>query len=125
MIGEVLTLLTKKGIPRMVRDGGSCSWVVKLSRAQNCKYAVCARNARAKNPEGSEPHRQGFMIGKVEEVVLSPEKGYEHRYLVRFSEYAAINISDVGSSRNPVGYSTLESLGIDPSNLQWIDFKQT
>jgi hypothetical protein len=63
---------------------------------------------------------QGFLIGKISSVELSPE-GREGRYIVRFSEYAEINKPKMAHDwRNPVRYIELEAFGIDPTKL---DFK--
>jgi hypothetical protein len=64
-------------------------------------------------------------VGKVREVVPCPatpenEEGEKNRYLIQFSEFARVNIPNIWKGdRNPVKYSTLEDLGIDPSVLKW------
>jgi hypothetical protein len=98
--------------------GGSSSWRLDRNHARQRAFAVCSRNAHGKRVEGQETHRSAFLVGKIKDVVPSPKK--EHRYLIRFSEYALVNIPDVWKGdRNPVKYSTLEEIGIDPTKLKW------
>ncbi|MFH1158385.1 MAG: hypothetical protein V1721_05815 [Pseudomonadota bacterium] len=57
-------------------------------------------------------------MGKIQEVVPCPVTA--DRYLVRFSEYALVNIQNVWKGdRNPVKYAVIKDLGIDPSKLKW------
>ena len=69
--------------------------------------------------EGPEDHRAAFLVGKIKDVVPSSTK--PGRYWIQLSEYARVNIPNVWKkgNRNPVKYSTLEELGIDPSILKW------
>lgn len=86
-----------------------------------CVFAVCTRNANnrdawAERENGPEPHRSAFLVGRISNVIPSPES--EGRYLIHFSEYAPVNTPDPWQGdRNPVKYTTLEALGIDPSVL--------
>jgi hypothetical protein len=51
-----------------------------------------------------------------------PEPGAQRpgRFLVQFSEYALVNVPGaLKGDRNPVSYSTLAEMGIDPSTLKW------
>ncbi len=65
------------------------------------------------------------MIGKIRDVVPctpTPENNEspKNRYLIQFSEFARVTIADVWKGdRNPVKYSSLAELGIDPSKLKW------
>lgn len=124
MTGAIV-VFTAKSVESILREGGSASWRLDRSHARQCPYAVCTRNAKAEWSEGSEPHHAAFLVGKVLDVVPckpTPEnkEAPENRYLVKFSEYARVNIEGVWlGDRNPVKYSTLEDLGIDPEKLKW------
>lgn len=107
-----------KSVDRILHEGGTSSWRLDRNHARKCVYAVCTRNANADWVEGQEDHHSAFLVGKVRDVVLSPE--HEGRYLIEFSEYARVNIADVWKGdRNPVKYAAIEDLGIDPSKLKW------
>jgi len=55
----------------------------------------------------------------VKDVVPSPDRKGDY-FLIQFSEYALVNVPNCWKGdRNPVKYSTLEELGIDPSTLKW------
>jgi hypothetical protein len=113
-----IVVFTAKDVARLLREGGTSSWRLDRNNARKCAYAVCTRNAHADWVEGPEAHHSAFLVGKVKEVVPSTEA--EGRYLVQFGEYARVNIPDVWKGdRNPVKYSTMEELGIDPSTLKW------
>ncbi len=118
MSEEAVVVFTAKCIERILREGGTSSWRLDRNHARQCVFAVCTRNANADWVEGPEAHHSAFLVGKVRDVVQAPD--HDDRYLVRFSEYARVNIPDVWKGdRNPVKYATLEDLGIDPSVLKW------
>lgn len=117
MPDKTIVVLTAKSIDRILAEGGTSSWRLDRNNARQCDFAVCTRNAQADWVEGPEPHHSAFLVGRVKDVVPASEKG---RYLVVFSEFARVNIPDVWKNdRNPLRYSTLTELGIDPSTLKW------
>jgi hypothetical protein len=122
---EVAVVFTAKSLDRILNEGGTSSWRLDRNHARQCGFAVCTRNANADWVEGSEPHHSAFLVGKIREVVPclpTPEnnESEKNRYLIQFSEFARVSIPDVWKGdRNPVKYSTLEDLGIDPSTLKW------
>jgi hypothetical protein len=118
MSDKTAVFFTAKSIERILREGGTSSWRLDRNHAFQCAFAVCTRNAHADWVEGQEAHRAAFLLGRVKDVVVSPD--YEDRYLIQFTEYALVNIPDVWKGdRNPVKYSTLEELGIDPTKQKW------
>lgn len=118
---EAVILFTAKSVERILQDGGTASWRLDRNHARRCLFAVCTRNAHAEWAEGQEAHQSAFLVGKIRDVVVSPEPGYEDRYLIRLAEYALVNIPEVWhGDRNPVKYSTLEEIGIDLSALNWV-----
>src|SRR6266576_2182414 len=113
-----VVVFTLKSIDRILREGGTSSWRLDRNHARQCAFAVCTRNANADWVEGQEGHHCAFLVGKVREVV--PSADHEDRYLIQFSEYAKVNIPDVWKGdRNPVKYTSLQDLGIDPLKLKW------
>jgi hypothetical protein len=118
MSDKAAVVFTAKSIKRILNEGGTSSWRLDRNHARQCDYAVCTRNAHANWVEGSEAHRAAFLIGKVSEVVPAPDtKG---RYLIKFSEYALMNLPDAWKGdRNPVKYAGMKELGIDPAKLKW------
>lgn len=118
MTHDAAVVLTSKSIETIFREGGSAAWRLDRNHARQCSYAVCTRNANSDWVEGPEPHHAAFLVGKVTDVVSAPES--EGRYLIQFSEIARVSIPDVWKGdRNPVRYSTLDELGIDPTALTW------
>jgi hypothetical protein len=125
-----IVVFTAKSIERLLREGGTSSWRLDRNNARQCTFAVCTRNANADWVEGAEAHHAAFLVGRVKDVItpiedqalregnkLRPKDG---RFLVQFSEFARVDIPDVWKGdRNPVKYSTMETLGIDPSTLNW------
>ncbi len=103
----------------MVENGGTSSWHLVRNRARRCDFVICARNAKHSDVEGTEPHRSAFLIARIKDVLPSPT--VDGRWLIQFSEYARLNIPELWpkGNRNPVGYASLEDIGIDPSTLKW------
>jgi hypothetical protein len=118
--GEVAIVFTAKSSERILREGGTSSWRLDRNHARQCVFAVCTRNAHAKDVEGREAHHSAFLVGKIKDVVPSRNPNSPERYLIEFSEFARVNIPDVWrGDRNPVKYAELKDLGIDPSKLKW------
>lgn len=117
---NAIAVFTARGPDRILREGGTQAWVLDPKRARLCEFAVCTQNRGFKDDWGyaTEPHHAAFLIGRISEVVPSPERNEDGRWLIRFSEYARVQIPDVWpGARNPVWYTTLEELGIDPASL--------
>lgn len=118
MSDEAAVVFTAKSVERILREGGTSSWRLDRNHARKCVYAVCTRNAKAGWVEGPEEHHAAFLVGKVRDVVPSPD--HEGRYLIEFTEYARVKIPNVWKGdRNPVKYMAIEDLGIDTSKLKW------
>jgi hypothetical protein len=118
MSERAVIVFTFKSVERLLREGGSAAWRLDPGHARKCSYAVCTRNANSKRSEGHEPHRDAFLVGKIQDVV--PAYKRPDRYLIRFSEYALVTVPNAWKGgRNPVSYGTLEQLGIDPAALTW------
>lgn len=126
MNDSAVVVFTSRGFERLLSDGGSGAWVLSEKRASRCKYVVCVQNRdpadNHNNDWGdvSEPHKNAFFIGKISDVVVSPEWDGSRptRWLIRVSEYAKVAYSDMwDGARNPVAYSSLSALGIDENEL--------
>src|ERR1017187_8044631 len=114
-----LVVLTARGLSHIRQDGGSQAWRLNPGNAASLEYIVCVQNRNNGHWGGADAdHHRAFVVGRIREVVPSDRAG---RYLVRFSEYAEIDVPDAWhGQRNPVRYSTLEEFGItDPTTLTW------
>lgn len=115
---KIAIFLTAKNVDRILAEGGTSSWRLDRNNARQCTYAVCTRNAYAEWVEGNEAHHSAFIVGKISDVVTSPD--YESRYLVQFSEYALVDVAEVWKGeRNPVRYSNSDEVDIDFDKLDW------
>jgi hypothetical protein len=125
MLQDVVVVFTAKSVDRILKEGGTSAWRLDRNHARQCAYVICTRNANADWVEGLEEHHSAFLVGKIRDVVPCPatpgnEKAAENRYLIQFSDYAQVDIPEVWKGdRNPLKYTTLEKLGIDPSTLKW------
>jgi hypothetical protein len=118
MSNQAIVVFTYKSVDHLIQDGGTSSWRLDRNHALHCTYAVCTRNGKNEDVEGTEAHGSAFLVGKVSGIVEAPE--HPDRYLIQFSEYALVDFPDVWKGdRNPVKYATLEDLGFDPSTLEW------
>lgn len=117
MTNTALIVFTYRTVEQIKNEGGSQAWSLRPANARKCEYLVCTRNRYQPNA-GTEPHQSAFLVGRISSVDVSPERG--DRWIVRISEYALVSMPNVWpGSRNPVWYSDLETLGIDPSKLDW------
>jgi hypothetical protein len=124
MANEVAVVFTAKCVERILDEGGTSAWRLDRNHARRCIYAVCTRNAHSKWVEGPEAHRAAFLVGKISDVVPcepTPEndESPEHRFKIKFSEFARVNIPDIWNNRYPLKYRSVEDLGIDFSTLKW------
>ncbi len=120
---KALVVFTYKSIDTILGEGGTSSWHVKRDRARTCEFVVCTRNANSKHGhEGRETHGSAFMIGRIKDVVPTPEDidTRKARFLIQLSEFARIDIPGAWrGDRIPTRYSSLKLLGIDPAKLKW------
>jgi hypothetical protein len=121
MSHSAIVVFTARSPQRIVREGGSSSWVLNAGRAENCDFLVCTQNQRNSWGDATQEHGSAFLIGRISGLEPMPEENGQMRWLIAISEYAFIDIANVWQGwRNPVRYATLEDLGIDP---QEIDFQ--
>jgi hypothetical protein len=123
LMTECVVVFTFRSVERILREEGTSAWRLDPFRARHCPYVVCTRNKySAHGTEGDEPHGSAFLIGKIRDVILSPDpkEAANGRFLIRFHEYALIDVPKAWEGdRNPVKYRTLEKLHIDPAKLDW------
>lgn len=119
MTHKAIVVLSLQSVETILRKGGTGRWRLVRNHARECRFVVCARNAKHPKVEGPEAHRSAFLVGKIKDVV--PSSSRPGRYWIQFSEYARVNVPSIWKKgdRNPVRYTTLEELGIDPSTLKW------
>lgn len=119
---SAVCVLTARGIERILAEGGSQAWVLDAKRARACAYVICVQNRGFADDWGnvSAPHHTAFVVGRLKDVVRSQEVDCENRWLLTFSEYAEVDVSDAWpGNRNPVLYTDLESFGISLESLQF------
>ena len=117
---DTLLVFTSQTIDRMARQGGSAAWVIDAKRVRACDYLVCTWNALGEfmqTPE-THQHREAFLVAKITSVEPSSDPKDVGRYDIRFTEFARVNIPNVWTkARNPVTYTSLADLKIDPDTL--------
>ena len=119
---DTIVVFTAKSPNRIVRDGGSQSWVLDPVRARQCEYLVCTQNQHNKHDysDATEPHGCGFLLGRISEIRRPTDPDDGGRWLIAISEYARINVPDAWDhGRNPVRYTSLNELGINLEGLEW------
>lgn len=85
------------------------SWVLNEQRAKKCRYLVCCHSEGAKRGNA-------FSIALISGIRQTDAD----RWAIDIAEYASIDISNVWKGwRNPVRYTSLEELEIDPSTIQF------
>lgn len=109
-----LVVLTARGPSRLLREGGTQAWRLKPENVERMMYCVCVQNRPSGHNwgEADQEHHHAFMVGRISEVVPSPE-GRPGRYLVKFSEYTRVDYPNAWPGlRNPIRYGTLEDFGV-------------
>lgn len=118
---SAIAVFTANSRDQILEVGGSAAWVVAEKQARRREFLVCIRNAREVDFHDHEPHGTAFLVGRISG--LKPhgqdKKGMQ-RFIIEISEYAVANHPEAwGEWRNPVKYTTLEELGIDPKKLEF------
>lgn len=120
---DAIVVFTARSPDRIVREGGSQSWVLNAARARNCTWLVCTQNRHNADHEFSdatEPHGSAFLLGKISAIRKSQEEGDGDRWQIAISEFARITMPDAWDhGRNPVRYTSLKQLDIDPAKMQF------
>jgi hypothetical protein len=121
-VEDTIEVLTARSPARIIREGGSQSWVLNPVRSKQCRWLLCIQN-RHNADEGfdaTEPHGTGFLLGRISEIRKSEES--EHgRWMIAINEYALISIPDAWDhGRNPVRYTSLAELGINIDELTFL-----
>jgi hypothetical protein len=120
MSDEAVAVFTARSPQRILREGGSQAWALDPARARKCRYLICVQNQN--NPDrdfsdASEPHGSVYMVGKISDVVPSQDEP-GNRWKICISEYSVHPVMDAWKGwRNPVRYTTLEEMGINPQKL--------
>ncbi len=116
---NAIVVLTARGPKKILEEGGSQAWRLNPSHAKRAEFLVCVQNTGNGDWGGaSEPHATAFLIGRISEIVPSPERS--ERWIVKISDYARIEIPNVWKAwRYPVRYMSLSELGIDPAKLKF------
>lgn len=117
-----VVVMTARGPDRIIQEGGSQAWVLNPKNALKHRYLVTVQNRHNGQWGGAtEPHGTAFLIGKISDVVPSPEPKSKGRYLVKISEYARIAVPCKWRGSNPVRYLNIkDEFGIDPDSLEFL-----
>jgi hypothetical protein len=118
---SAIAVFTANSRDEILAVGGSASWVVAEKQARRREFLVCIRNARGVEFYDHEPHGTAFLVGRI--GGLEPhgvDRKDMQRFFIKISEYDLIDYPEAwGEWRNPVKYTTLEELGIDPEKLKF------
>ena len=118
---SAIAVFTANSRDEILAVGGSAAWVVAEKQARRREFLVCIRNARDVDFHDHEPHGTAFLVGRISglEPHGHDKKGMQ-RWIIKISEYAVVDYPEKwGEWRNPVKYTTLEELGIDPKKLKF------
>jgi len=122
-MSTAIIVFTAESKDEIISNGGSQSWAVSRKRAQQQEFLVCVRNANNELSDGDEQHGSAFLIGRISDVVFAshPRRSHEiGRWMIKISAYVEIDLADVWRGwRNPIRYSSLEGIGIEPAILSF------
>ena len=121
-----ILVFTADPLDRILGDSGSGDWVVSPRKANGCKYIVCCRKPNWSNRKDNIPERAAFLVGRVAGLLQRPGSETPRnqlRYFVQMRDYALLTPPQPEAwredVRNPVAYTTLHELRIDPSKLEF------
>ena len=118
---DTVVTFTANDLQYIKTNGCDNSWVLNKDRAGSCKYLVCCHSEGAKK-------RHAFVVGLISRIrfVCVDQHSGKDRWAIHISEYASIDIPNVWERwHNPVHYTTLKSLGIDISTLNFEKIQKT
>lgn len=126
---EVILVFTPRGKDKILKAGGSGSWVLNKNRADKAKYIICIQNREPKNTDRDWgellfPHQSAFLIGHISGIkpIKKRVESRVKRWIIKIDEYADIDIPNIWTgNRNPVAYELLDDLQID---INRINFKK-
>ena len=121
-VTNVVMVFTSKSLETMLHEGGSGNWAANKDRIKHAKWIVATRNQKSSWTQGTEGHGSAFLIGHVCGIKPAPAPEQD-RSVIIFDRYADLDLANAWTgSRNPVAYTDLKTLGIDPEALQWKPF---
>jgi hypothetical protein len=116
---DTVMVFTSKSLETMIHEGGTGNWAGKEERLRHTKWVVATRNLKSDWTQGDEPHGSAFLVGRVSGVKPSPAPEQD-RFVIQFDQFAHITIPNAWTNnRNPIAYTSLSDLGIDPDKLDW------
>lgn len=117
-----IVVLTSRSIERMLNEGGSQAWVLNAKQARSRHYLVCCWNPGGNYAVSNEDRHRGeaFLVAPITAIEPAPDN--PERYIIRFTKYAPVSVPNIwNGQRNPVRYSMLEALEIEPDDLVFQD----
>jgi hypothetical protein len=117
MAHPAIAVFTGQSVDQIVAEGGSSPWLLNYNHAKRQVYIVCVRNTKFADFPVHEPHKHAFLIGKIAGLRAIGKSGAFQRWFIEMSEYTLVNYPNAWDGRNPVRYTTLEDMGIDPTAL--------
>ncbi len=120
---DTVIVFTARSPERIIREGGSQAWKLNPARAKSCEWLVCTQNRHHPDhnfSDATEQHGTAFMVARISDVTDRTDFGPGGRWKIAISEYAMVEVPNAwGHDRNPVRYSSLKNLGIDPNALDF------
>jgi hypothetical protein len=121
MSDSCIMVYTSRSKDEMLAAGGSAAWKLG-ARARQCRYLVCTWNPGGEHaqPRTELSHREAFLVGLISSIESAPLPDDPGRSIIRFSQFALLRKPNVWNGhRNPVAYTSLHELGIDPDTLKF------
>jgi hypothetical protein len=120
-MNPTIAVFTRKSAQEIIEKEGSEAWVLNPQNARRHRYLVCCRNAKRAEVHADEPHAAAFLVATIDGLrPLARNARGQQRYRVGFNKYARVLCPGAWKNwRNPVRYTSLEELGIDPDALEF------
>lgn len=119
---SALMVFTSQSPQKMLGRGVSAAWKLDGARARQCRYLVCTWNSGGEwaQPDTGLSHGEGFLVALISAIEPAPLSEGPGRWNIRFREFARISRPELWNrNRNPVAYTSLHELGINPNDLRF------
>ena len=116
-----IAVFTANSRDEILEVGGSAAWVVAKSRpAAGNFWSVSVTPGMSISTTMSRMARHFWSAASADLSPMDIDKKGMQRWIIEISEYAVVDYPEAwGEWRNPVKYTTLEELGIDPKKLKF------
>ena len=118
---NAIVILSTETEETIKQNAGTQSWKLDKKHVEHCSHVlICRKRNDPQWSRGTGTNGTAFMIGRITGLSRSKDKDYPDRWKIEFREFSTIDIPNLwDGGRNPVRYTTLQKLGINPDAFEF------